>query len=101
MPAKQYDHLREGHMFGKALAGLTAIAIGSCFSAAQAQDIKMYVFSSGALTIGKGALVNGASDTPPIPRIMSPKAPSMASPASAGPRRSSEKTAAFATPASN
>jgi N-acyl homoserine lactone hydrolase len=53
-------------MFGKALAGLTAIAIGSCFSAAQAQDIKMYAFSSGALTIGKGGLVNNAPNEPMI-----------------------------------
>ena len=52
-------------MLDKALAGIAAIAIGTC-SAAQAQDIKMYAFSSGALTIGKGALVNGAPDTPPI-----------------------------------
>jgi len=53
-------------MFGKALASIAAIAIGSSFSVAQAQDTKLYAFSSGALTIGKGALVNGASDTPPI-----------------------------------
>jgi len=53
-------------MLGKALAGIAAIAIGSSFSVAQAQDNKLYAFSSGALTIGKGALVNGASDVPPI-----------------------------------
>ena len=54
-------------MLGKALAGIAAIAIGSSFTVAQAQDTpKLYAFSSGALTIGKGALVNGASDTPPI-----------------------------------
>jgi len=46
-------------MLGKALAGI--IAIGSCFSAAQAQDLKLYAFSSGALTIGKGGLVKDAS----------------------------------------
>src|ERR1043165_1484731 len=63
---EQCDQLREERMMNKALSGIAAIAIGSCFSAAQAQDIKMYAFSSGALTIGKGALVNGASDTPPI-----------------------------------
>ena len=34
-------------MLGKALAGIAAIAISSCFSAAQAQDIKLYAFSSG------------------------------------------------------
>lgn len=53
-------------MLAKALAGIAAISMTACFSAAQAQDIKMYAFSSGALTIGKGALVNGAPDTPPI-----------------------------------
>ena len=41
-------------MLHKALAGIAAIAIGSTFSVAQAQDIKLYAFSSGALTIGKG-----------------------------------------------
>src|SRR5688572_3694084 len=66
MPAKQDHHLREGHMFGKALAGITAIAMGSCFSVAQAQDTKLYAFSSGALTIGKGALVNFAAMEPTI-----------------------------------
>ena len=49
-------------MLGKALAGIAAIAIGGLVSAAQAQDIKLYAFSSGALTLGKGALLNGALD---------------------------------------
>ena len=53
-------------MLDKALAGIAAIAIGMCFSAAQAQDLKLYAFSSGALTIGKGALVNNAPNEPPI-----------------------------------
>ena len=57
-------------MFGKALAGIAAIAVGSFFSTAQAQapsqDIKLYAFSSGALTIGKGALVNFGAMDPPI-----------------------------------
>lgn len=55
-----------GKALAKALAGIAAMAIGSCFSAAQAQDIKLYAFSSGALTIGKGALVNNAPNEPPI-----------------------------------
>jgi glyoxylase-like metal-dependent hydrolase (beta-lactamase superfamily II) len=42
-------------------ATLAASALG-----AQAQDIKMYVFSSGALTIGKGILQNLAPTDPPI-----------------------------------
>src|SRR5688572_4784596 len=59
-------------MFGKALAGIAAISISTCFSVAQAQpqaqtqDIKLYAFSSGALTIGKGILQNLASVDPPI-----------------------------------
>ena len=48
-------------------AGLVALALGSCFAvASQAQDIKVYVFSSGALTIGKGILQNLAPVDPPI-----------------------------------
>src|SRR5262249_25622772 len=53
-------------MLGKALAGIAALSIGACFSAAQAQDLKLYAFSFGALTIGKGALVNNAPNDPPI-----------------------------------
>lgn len=53
-------------MLDKALAGIAAIAMSACFSAAQAQDLKLYAFSSGALTIGKGALVNNAPNDPPI-----------------------------------
>ena len=53
-------------MLGKALAGIAAIAIGSSLSVAQAQDTKLYAFSSGALTIGKGALVNTAPMEPTI-----------------------------------
>ena len=48
-------------------AGLVALVLGSCFAvASQAQDIKVYVFSSGALTIGKGILQNLAPVDPPI-----------------------------------
>lgn len=45
-----------------------AIAIlgGSFTTAAQAQDTKLYAFSSGALTIGKGVLQNFATMDPPI-----------------------------------
>ena len=53
-------------MFNRALA---AIAVSSCFalaSQAQAQDIKLYAFSSGALTIGKGILQNLAPVEPQI-----------------------------------
>lgn len=53
-------------MLGKALAGIAAIAIGGSLSVAQAQDTKLYAFSSGALTIGKGALVNTAPMEPTI-----------------------------------
>ena len=53
-------------MLGKALAGIAAIAMSSCFSVAQAQDTKLYAFSSGALTIGKGNLVNNAPNEPTI-----------------------------------
>ena len=54
-------------MLDKALTGIAAIAIGSLLRpAAQAQDIKLYAFSSGALTIGKGILQNLAPIEPPI-----------------------------------
>ncbi|MEH2500383.1 glyoxylase-like metal-dependent hydrolase (beta-lactamase superfamily II) [Bradyrhizobium sp. AZCC 1678] len=57
---------REEHMLGRALGGIAAIAMSSWFSVAQAQDIKLYAFSSGALTIGKGILQNLAPVEPPI-----------------------------------
>jgi N-acyl homoserine lactone hydrolase len=47
------------------LAG-TAIAMLAGSFAAQAQDIKLYAFSSGALTIGKGVLQNFGPMDPPI-----------------------------------
>lgn len=47
------------------LAG-AAIAMLAGSVAAQAQDIKLYAFSSGALTIGKGVLQNFAAMDPPI-----------------------------------
>ena len=53
-------------MLGRALGGIAAIAMSSWFSVAQAQDIKLYAFSSGALTIGKGILQNLAPVEPPI-----------------------------------
>ena len=54
-------------MLRRALGGIAVFAISSCFAfASQAQDIKLYAFSSGALTIGKGDLQNGAPMTPPI-----------------------------------
>ena len=54
-------------MLDKALTGIAAIAISACFSVAQAQDTKLYAFSSGALTIGKGNLVNNAPNEPTDP----------------------------------
>ena len=53
-------------MLGRALGGIAAIAMSSWFSVAQAQDIKLYAFSSGALTIGKVILQNLAPVEPPI-----------------------------------
>jgi len=43
-----------------------ALAAGGFVTAAQAQDIRLYAFSSGALTIGKGILQNLAPVDPPI-----------------------------------
>ena len=46
---------------------LSAAALGAMLSsAAMAQDTRLYVFSSGALTIGKGILQNLAPNDPPI-----------------------------------
>jgi glyoxylase-like metal-dependent hydrolase (beta-lactamase superfamily II) len=54
-------------MSRKAIRGLAAILVSSCVvSASQAQDIQLYAFSSGALTIGKGILQNLAPVEPPI-----------------------------------
>ena len=54
-------------MLRKTLGAIAAIAVSSCFAlASQAQDIKLYAFSSGALTIGKGILQNLAPVEPPI-----------------------------------
>ena len=54
-------------MLRRVLGGIAAIAISSCFAfPSQAQDIKLYVFSSGALTIGKGILQNLAPVEPQI-----------------------------------
>jgi glyoxylase-like metal-dependent hydrolase (beta-lactamase superfamily II) len=43
-----------------------ALAAGGFVTAAQAQDIRLYAFSSGALTIGRGILQNLAPVDPPI-----------------------------------
>ena len=52
------------------MKGLLRIALalltGGGVAAAQAQDIRLYAFSSGALTIGKGILQNLAPVDPPI-----------------------------------
>ena len=54
-------------MVHKTAAAVAALFLGTIFSgASQAQDIKLYVFSSGALTIGKGVLQNNAPMTPEI-----------------------------------
>src|SRR5262245_39865608 len=54
-------------MLRRALGGIAAITVSSCLAfPAAAQDIKLYVFSSGALTIGKGILQNLAPVDPPI-----------------------------------
>ena len=45
---------------------MCAAAAGLAVSTAQAQDIRMYAFSSGALTLGKGILQNLAPLDPPI-----------------------------------
>jgi N-acyl homoserine lactone hydrolase len=47
------------------LAAAAAVLLAGAASA-QAQDTRIYVFSSGALTIGKGVLQNFASMDPPI-----------------------------------
>lgn len=54
-------------MLRKTLAALAAVTVSTCLAAAaQAQDIKLYAFSSGALTLGKGALQNFGPMDPPI-----------------------------------
>ncbi|GAC1340428.1 MAG: hypothetical protein NVS2B1_00030 [Bradyrhizobium sp.] len=54
-------------MTRKGLTAAVALVAGLLSSAAlRAQDIKLYAFSSGALTLGKGYLVNGATMHPPI-----------------------------------
>ena len=49
-----------------ALVGLGSLFGASILPAAAQDSPKLYAFSSGALTIGKGALVNGAPNDPPI-----------------------------------
>jgi len=54
-------------MIRKGAMALIALFLGVALSTApRAQDIKLYAFSSGALTIGKGALVNFSAMDPPI-----------------------------------
>src|SRR5919112_1041689 len=54
-------------MARKAVAASTAFFVAAILSAVSyAQDTKLYVFSSGALTIGKGVLQNNAPMTPEI-----------------------------------
>ena len=54
-------------MARKTALALAALFLGTTFSAeSQAQDIKLYAFSSGALTIGKGVLQNFGPMTPEI-----------------------------------
>ena len=54
-------------MTRKGAMALIALFVGATFSTApMAQDLKLYAFSSGALTIGKGALVNFAPMEPQI-----------------------------------
>jgi glyoxylase-like metal-dependent hydrolase (beta-lactamase superfamily II) len=54
-------------MMRKAIAALVTFASAATFGAASyAQDIKLYAFSSGALTIGRGVLQNNAPMTPEI-----------------------------------
>jgi N-acyl homoserine lactone hydrolase len=48
------------------LAATVAAMVFAGVTTAQAQDTRMYVFSSGPLTIGKGVLQNFASMDPPI-----------------------------------
>jgi len=50
----------------KLMGAAIAMAFGSFATAAQAQDTRLYAFSSGALTIGKGVLQNFAAMDPPI-----------------------------------
>src|SRR6478672_8829191 len=54
-------------MIRKHLMAMVALLAGLLSSTAlSAQDLKLYAFSSGALTLGKGYLVNGAPMEPPI-----------------------------------
>jgi glyoxylase-like metal-dependent hydrolase (beta-lactamase superfamily II) len=54
-------------MIARIAAALGAILLGAFVSGtSQAQDIRLYAFSSGALTLGKGGLQNGAPMTPQI-----------------------------------
>jgi len=51
----------------KIAMALSVLLLGAWFTgAAEAQDTKLYAFSSGALTLGKGYLQNGAPMTPEI-----------------------------------
>jgi glyoxylase-like metal-dependent hydrolase (beta-lactamase superfamily II) len=52
-----------GNMARKYAIALASLLVGSFAAAAHAQDIKLYAFSSGALTIPKAALQTGAPAT--------------------------------------
>jgi len=54
-------------MLGKAALAAIALILGlTAGTESKAQDIKLYAFSSGALTLGKGMLVNLAAMEPPV-----------------------------------
>lgn len=53
-------------MFERSAIAGAALALASLTGNATAQDIKLYAFSSGAITIGKGILQNLAPNDPPI-----------------------------------
>jgi glyoxylase-like metal-dependent hydrolase (beta-lactamase superfamily II) len=55
--------LREANMARRFAIALASVLVGSFAVAAQAQDIKLYAFSSGALTIARSALQTGAPST--------------------------------------
>ena len=63
---KNLETSLEEHMKRKWQLVALAVALFAGAATAQAQDTRMYVFSSGALTIGKGVLQNFATMDPPI-----------------------------------
>jgi hypothetical protein len=63
---KRRSKMNVSRLAGRAAGALCAAAAGVAFSTAHAQDIRMYAFSSGALTLGKGILQNLAPLEPPL-----------------------------------